>query len=138
MSTSVTNNRSRLLAALLAAALLVTGAAIGISVDRLWLRGAASHQRHGWKHHDPEHVMRWFRSKLSLSDDQATQIEAIIRDTRNSAHAAKQRIHPQLKALHEHAQKQILELLDAEQAAKYKKLIEHRKRHFRHMHKARH
>jgi|GEM_PF-3358362 len=138
MSTTVTNNRSRLLAALLAAALLVAGAAIGISVDRLWLRAAASHERHGWKHHDPEHVMRWFRSTLQLSDDQATKIEAIIRATRDSAHEAKQRIRPQLRALHEHAQTQILHLLDADQAAKYKKLIAHRKRHFRHMHKARH
>lgn len=138
MSTTVTNNKSRWLAAGLAVVLLVAGAAIGVSVDRLWVRGSSSPPDGHWQRHSPEQVMRWFRDKLDLTDEQATKIEAIFHDTRRRAHEATQHIRPQLRHIHMQAQKRVLELLEPDQAEQYKKLIEHKQRHFRHMHKPHH
>lgn len=138
MATTTAQGKPRALAAALAFALLLAGGVIGVSIDRLWVRSSTTQpKKHHWsKKHTPKHIVQRFRAKLDLTDEQAERIEAIITRIKAQMHEARLAFKPKMRAAHERAQKQILELLNEDQVVQYKKMIKDNKRH--HVHKRHH
>jgi len=130
--------KARLIAGSLVLVLLLAGAAIGVSVDRMWVRSAAQPDSPHWKHkkhRSVEHIVARFREQVNLTDDQAVKVSAIFKRTMKRAKALRMTIKPKFREAHQQAHKEILAILRGDQIAQYKKLIENKKRRMHHMHK---
>lgn len=117
--------RTRTTLTALALALLIFGAGVvvGAAVDRhLFPSYVTTGPGFG---HDQGHQLEAFRLHLSLSDEQAEEIGAIMKRTRAEAESIRAEERPRMEALHDRAQQAILEVLSDEQAEEYRKLMKH-------------
>lgn len=116
--------RRRLLAAGLAVALFGAGVGVGVFADRHLMPHGVIVQ-HGGLHTTPEEHLELFKSHLDLTDEQTAQIEAIMKRTRAEYESLRGEQAPRVHALHDRAQREILEVLSESQAAEYHRLIQH-------------
>ena len=127
--------RRKLPAIGLVLALLLVGAAMGVAVDRVWIRnhaptaeGAHSGPRPSMR---ADRIFSMFRERLNLSEDQATKVRAILLDVETFAHGIREGARPKMDAAMAAADEKIRVLLTDEQAILYDELIEERKRRIR-------
>tara|TARA_R110002073_G_scaffold241497_3_gene403404 strand:+ start:96466 stop:96921 length:456 start_codon:yes stop_codon:yes gene_type:complete len=126
--------RGKLSAIGLVLALLLVGAAVGVAVDRAWIRDqepiAAGHS-------GPPPSMRAdrifsiFKERLNLTEAQATEVRTILLDVETFAHGIREGARPKMDAAMAAADEKIRVLLTVEQATIYDELIEERKRRIR-------
>jgi DNA primase len=66
--------------------------------------------------------MAEMKSRLKLSDDQVTQLSAILDDTRAHFRAARQSIEPEMQKIRDEQQQRISEMLSPEQRTEWGKM----------------
>lgn len=115
------NGGKRWLALALVGAVLVSGVAIGILVDRMWLQtaGATEAPRHPHPNHGPERLLEHFRDRLDLTDEQASKIEAILEDAKAQAMQLHERVMPELMTIKTSSRDAIRAVLEPDQMAEY-------------------
>ena len=95
----------------------VTGAALD-SVYRLKARGVERHDGRGGQR-NKEKLFEEMKSDLGLTDQQATEIHAILEETRNEYRALREKCRPQYDAARAAARTRIRALLNPEQQQKF-------------------
>jgi Spy/CpxP family protein refolding chaperone len=95
----------------------VTGAALD-SVYRLRASGGERHERRGGQR-NKERLFEEMKSDLGLTDQQATEIRAIIEETRNEYRQLREKCRPQYDAARAAARARIRALLNPEQQQKF-------------------
>jgi Spy/CpxP family protein refolding chaperone len=115
--------RGRWHTALAVVSLLVIGAAVGVTADRLLHRRPAVHGgiTRAQMHADPMSVID---RELNLRPDQHAQVEAIIEARQGSIDHIWIEMHNTLRATVDSVVAEILPLLDADQAARFHALVE--------------
>ncbi len=113
--------KNRLIGIALAVALLVAGGIVGAVVDRNWVRSKpAAEQPSGkrvkgqGKRH--KRMLKRFRKRLGLSDDQVSAVSKILTESRGKMRQARKQ-----------ARQDIRKLLNPEQVQKYDKMLERRR-----------
>ncbi|HYG80654.1 MAG TPA: hypothetical protein VD861_09720 [Pyrinomonadaceae bacterium] len=96
----------------------VTGAALD-SVYRLRASGDERHDRRGGRRDKEERLFEEMKRDLSLTDQQATEIRAILDETRNEYRALREKCRPQYDAARAAARSRIRALLNPEQQQKF-------------------
>jgi len=100
----------------------ILGGATGVLLDgvyRLRASGNARPEMHNGNGHHAEEVIEHMKSDLNLSDDQVTQIRAILDQTRNDYRALRTEVRPRYDAVRQNARSKIRALLNAEQQRKF-------------------
>jgi hypothetical protein len=81
---------------------------------------------------NPEEFRKQFqaelKSRLKLSDEQFSKLDAIMDDTRREYRAARQTIEPEMRKIREEQQQKIGALLSPDQQAEWQKILEERAR----------
>jgi Spy/CpxP family protein refolding chaperone len=81
---------------------------------------------------NPEEFRKRFladmKTRLKLTDDQVTGLEAIMENTRMRFRATRDSIEPEMKKIREDQQLKISELLSPEQDKEWEKIVEERQR----------
>jgi Spy/CpxP family protein refolding chaperone len=95
----------------------VTGAALD-SVYRLKARGVERHEGRGGQR-NKERLFEEMKSDLGLTDQQATQIRAVLEETRNEYRQLREKCRPQFEATRSAARARIRALLNPEQQQKF-------------------
>ena len=121
-------------AAALGLALVIfgAGAIVGVVVDRHFVRGF-SHGEGPWPHSHAE-LLEAFRVHLDLTDEQTRTIADIMERTRAEAMKIHTQPSPEMRALHERAQAEVLEVLTPEQAEHYREIMKRHDPMLRHGH----
>ena len=108
----------------LALALFVTGAVVGAVMDRSWGRDtvAAESTTHrpsnpNWRHKRHQRMIKRFRKRLSLTDEQAAAVSKILTDSRSN-----------LRTIRNTARQDIKKLLNPSQVNIYEKMVKRRER----------
>ena len=101
--------------------IFVLGCATGAALDSAYRIRAAGHGRQG-KQDFFEHLQR----NLNLNDQQATQIRAIVSETRESYRQLRTEVNPQYDAIRQRARARIRALLTPEQQQKFDSMIAER------------
>jgi Spy/CpxP family protein refolding chaperone len=94
----------------------VTGAALD-SVYRLKARGVERHEGRGQR--NQERLFEEMKSDLGLTDQQATEIRAVLEETRNEYRQLREKCRPQFEAARSAARARIRALLNPEQQQKF-------------------
>lgn len=115
------NGSRRWLALALVATVLLSGVAIGILVDRMWLQTADATEARERKHakHGMDRMLEHFRERLDLTDEQATKIEAILDDAKTQAMQLHERVMPELMTIKTDSRDAIRDVLEPDQMADY-------------------
>jgi Spy/CpxP family protein refolding chaperone len=98
----------------------VLGAATGILVDgvyRLRASGNARLEMHGG--HQEEEAVEHMKSDLNLSNQQVTEVRAILDQTRNEFRSLRAEVRPRYDAVRQNARTKIRALLTPEQQQKF-------------------
>jgi Spy/CpxP family protein refolding chaperone len=122
--------RKHALALGLALLIFASGAVVGVVLAHTSLV-PFSGVRDPWDQPHAEHLEA-FREHLDLTDEQTAQVDAIMQRTRGEAEAIHAKQAPAMMELHQRAHREILALLDEEQAAEYQRMIDHYKRRAQH------
>lgn len=142
--TSTPSRSARLAALGLAVVFLVAGAAIGVSVDRLWIRGApssASDTRHPHKRHTIEDIVAHMRQRLALTDAQVRSLEPVVAELIREIEHLKGDHHRKAFEIHKRMQSKILAILEPDQANEYRRWVAEKMtklKHIRRLHDAGH
>jgi Spy/CpxP family protein refolding chaperone len=113
----------------LALAIFVAGGVVGVVVDRHLGPRHGPHGAAPWSRPHAEHLDE-FRRHFDLTDDQTQRVGEIMQRTRAAAEEIHARERPAMRALHERAHREILEVLTPDQAAEYQRMLDHHE----HMH----
>lgn len=126
MASTTTPRSARLLALGLAAIMMLAGAAIGVSVDRLWVRPAATRgpELHKKQPHTSASILAHMKRRLKLTDVQVTKLTPVVTALLDEVHGIRGHSKKQAVAAHQRAQKKILAILDSRQAAVYHRWVE--------------
>jgi hypothetical protein len=121
------NGGGRNLAAI-ASLLVILGAGVGVGVgiDRLWLRpaGAADARRvHRSDRQRTAEAVGRFRQQLSLSEEQAGKVQAVLEKSRADVNAIKSRVEPEIEAVRQRSRQEVEALLSAEQKVRYRQVV---------------
>jgi hypothetical protein len=81
---------------------------------------------------NPEEFRKKFladmKTRLKLTDDQVSKMDAILDDTRQRFRATRDSIEPEMKKIREDQQRRIAELFSPAQQAEWQKIVEERER----------
>lgn len=98
----------------------ILGGASGVLLDGVYrLRASGNARQEMHNNHHAEEVIEHMKSDLNLSDDQVTQVRAILDQTRNDYHALRAEVRPRYDAVRQNARVKIRALLNAEQQRKF-------------------
>jgi Spy/CpxP family protein refolding chaperone len=99
----------------------VLGAVTGASLDSLYRLRASGDARHerGNRRGDKEHVFEKMKSDLNLNEQQATEIRAIIDQSREEYRALRNEARPRFDEVRVRARARIRALLDPEQQQRF-------------------
>jgi hypothetical protein len=120
----MTTTTSRLVGMVSLVAILGAGVAVGIAVDRRWLRPAAEKRvevkapRLGDPGHDERKIAR-FQERLSLDPGQTEAVGRAIREMSSEVKAIRRKVAPEMKAVRERARTRIEAVLSPEQRTRY-------------------
>jgi hypothetical protein len=120
MTTS--SGRWRLVA--LCLVILLSGAALGAAGALYWFRGQAlrlAREPRGV----PAAIVARMRSRLALTDEQATRVEAVLRRRQERLLALRREVQPRVEAELDEAQREVAAELTPEQAAAWNARVEH-------------
>lgn len=122
------------------ALVFAAGVAAGVALDRTWLASgddragaeAAVEQREaerdddrGARDRDRERtVIERFSEELELTERQRTRIDTILAHFRDRMHEMWSEVRPRYRSLVDSARTRIIEVLDEEQARRYRELLE--------------
>lgn len=122
------------------ALVFAAGVAAGVALDRTWLASgddrarseAAAEQREaerdddrGDRGRDRERtVIERFSEELELTERQRTRIDTILAHFRDRMHEMWSEVRPRYRSLVDSARTRIIEVLDEEQARRYRELLE--------------
>jgi len=98
----------------------VLGCVTGASLDSLYRLKASNgerQERHGRR--DKENVFEKMKSDLNLTDQQATEVRAIIEQSREEYRALRNEVRPRYDAVRAGARARIRALLNAEQQQRF-------------------
>ncbi len=112
--------RTRLKIWLAVVGVFVLGCVTGASFDSLYRLRASNDERqekHG--RHGKEDLFESLKRDLDLSDDQATQIRAILDQTRNEYRALRAEVRPRYDSIRQTARARIRALLTPEQQQRF-------------------
>ena len=119
----MTSTNNRFTAVALIAILLGAGVAIGVGVDRVWLRSGSTRPADRRSPAPPfEMRVAQFRERLGLSDQQVAKIEAILDTASDEADAIHDRFEPEMKQVRERSRTALRAVLTPEQAAEYDRM----------------
>lgn len=114
--------KNKLIGIALVVALVVTGGLLGAVIDRTWVRDDAGagksvdHRRPGrGKRH--ERLMRRFRKRLKLTDEQAAAVSKILTESR-----------AKMRGMRKQAREDIKKVLNPDQLEKYERMLERRRK----------
>jgi Spy/CpxP family protein refolding chaperone len=120
--------RNQLTATAFAALLFCGGAAVGALGHRYYAATTVSAQ-------SPETVrhryMTEMQTRLKLTPEQVTRLEAILHDTRAKTRAVRETYHPQMLKLKQEHIERVKSILTAEQIPAYQKLVAEREQRAR-------
>jgi Spy/CpxP family protein refolding chaperone len=133
---SVARFRKHALAAGLALLIFASGVVVGVALGHTSF-APFSDARDPWDRPHAEHLEA-FRDHLDLTDEQTARVDEIMQRTRIEAEAIHAEKAPAMTELHERAHREILELLDEEQAVEYKRMIDHYMRRMQEEHRTLH
>jgi Spy/CpxP family protein refolding chaperone len=125
----MTSMKSRLIAIGLALAILATGAAAGIAVDRWMGRPEVAQGRDRTRSPSVDRQLARFRKRLDLTDAQSEAIRAILERTKTEMDAIDAEVQPRVRGVRDRSRGEILQVLEPEQRTKYEDMIERSKRH---------
>ena len=115
--------------ALSMALVFVCGGVVGAFAHRLYMISAVSANV---SPRNPEEFRRKFladmKTRLKLSDDQVSKMDAIMDGTRQKFRATRNSIDPEMKKIREDQEREIGELLSPDQHAEWQKITEERAR----------
>ena len=98
----------------------ILGGATGVLLDGVYrMRASGNARPEMHNNHHAEEVIEHMKSDLNLSDDQVTQVRAILDQTRNDYHALRAEVRPRYDAVRQNARVKIRALLNAEQQRKF-------------------
>ena len=108
---------TRLKISLVLLGVFVLGGVTGASLDRVYLfRGSYAHQgKRGGRGDKEDRIFQSMRRDLNLTEQQATQIRAILDETRNGYRALRAEVRPRYDAVRQQARTRIRALLTPEQ-----------------------
>ena len=96
------------------------GCVTGISLDSVYrLRAGGEREMRGQKRGDKEEVFERMKRDLDLNEQQATQIRAILDQTRNDYRQLRAEVRPRYDAVRQNARTKIRALLTPEQQQKF-------------------
>ena len=110
----------RWMALAIAAALLGTGLAAGVAVDRLLLGG--DQERRG-RPRGPEDLLERYRERLDLDDEQARAVGEILRRRWGEAQEVARRFEPEMDAIRQRANDEVRALLRPEQQPAFDEIV---------------
>jgi len=106
------------------------GAAAGVALDRTWLApdagGAAAADEGREEDGEPRErtVIERFSEELELTRSQRTRIDTILAHFRDRMHEMWSEVRPRYESMVDSARTRIIEVLDEEQARRYRELLE--------------
>ena len=112
--------KTKLVGIALVLALVVTGGVLGVVVDRTWIRSddasgkSVDRRRRGNRH---DRMMRRFRRRLQLTDEQAAAIDKLLRDSRAKVRVVR-------KQAREQTRHGIKNVLKPDQLQKYDRMLQ--------------
>jgi hypothetical protein len=124
----MTTLSSRIVGGLTLLAILGAGVAVGITLDRRWLRPTSERRvevkapRLGEPGHD-ERKIAHFEKRLSLDAKQVEVVGAALRDMTSEIKALRKKIAPETKAVRDRAQARIEAVLSPEQRVRYAEML---------------
>ncbi|MBN1585927.1 MAG: periplasmic heavy metal sensor [Candidatus Omnitrophica bacterium] len=107
-------------------AILIVVFLLGLSLG--WVGGKNQSMSHK-KWHDPQQRLEHFSRALNLNEQQATQLQTILNSKREQFRGLREQMKPQMEALREKTNVEILSMLNPEQQEKYKALEAARQDH---------
>ncbi|HEY0098888.1 MAG TPA: hypothetical protein VGB76_08030 [Pyrinomonadaceae bacterium] len=123
MTTSPAQERrgsARLKILLVLLGVFILGGVTGASLDSLYrLRGRSHEGRQGRGHRGRDDMFEKMRRDLNLSEQQATEIRAILDQTRNDYRALRTEVRPRYDAVRQQARTRIRALLTPEQQKRF-------------------
>ncbi|MFH1809973.1 MAG: hypothetical protein ABIJ09_14605 [Pseudomonadota bacterium] len=119
----ISDRNVRFLAVLSMVAVFVAGIAVGLVADRL-LEGSRGGHRPPPPGPPLEHLLERFSGELDLKASQQQAIQEILQQGRVQAEQILGRARPELDATRKGMEERIIALLDPEQAAKYREMLE--------------
>jgi Spy/CpxP family protein refolding chaperone len=112
--------KTRLKIWLVVVGVFLLGGITGASLDSLYRMRASSNERQeGRRHGGKEDVFERMKSDLNLSEQQATEIRAILDQTRNEYRQLRTEVRPRYDAVRQNARTKIRALLTPEQQQKF-------------------
>ncbi|MDT4966046.1 MAG: hypothetical protein QOJ64_783 [Acidobacteriota bacterium] len=99
--------------------IFVLGGVTGAALDSVYRLRATSTQRQAVRRHETEEMFERMKSDLNLTDSQATDIRAILEQTRNEYRAIRAEGRPRYEAVRQNARTRIRALLNAAQQQKF-------------------
>lgn len=121
------NGKSKAWALALLVGVLILGAVAGVGVDRLLIgqpgAAVASSRARGERDRRQGHL-DWLAAELELTDEQRTQVEAIVERNRQEMAALWHEMQPRFEELKSQARAETRALLNEEQLAAYERLLQ--------------
>lgn len=111
--------KTRLKIWLVVLGIFVLGGVTGAALDSVYRLRASSTQRQAARRHDNEEIFERMKSDLNLTDSQATDIRAILEQTRNEYRAIRAEGRPRYEAVRQSARTRIRALLNPDQQQKF-------------------
>ncbi|HEV7377060.1 MAG TPA: hypothetical protein VGN95_20250 [Pyrinomonadaceae bacterium] len=111
--------KTRLKIWLVVVGVFLLGGITGASLDSLYRMRASSNERSTRERRSKEEVFERMKSDLSLSEQQATEIRAILDQTRNEYRQLRTEVRPRYDTVRQNARTKIRALLTPEQQQKF-------------------
>ena len=118
--------KTRLKIWLVVVGVFLLGGITGAALDSLYRLRASGNGRAEMRRRDKEDIFERMKSDLNLNDQQATEIRAILEQTRNDYRQLRAEVRPRYDAVRQNARTKIRALLTPEQQQKFDaKVAEH-------------
>jgi Spy/CpxP family protein refolding chaperone len=114
--------------ALYMALVFLCGGVVGAFAFRLYTVSGVSANAPRNPEEFRKRYMADMKARLSLSDDQAAKLSAIMDDTRMRFRATRDSIEPEMQKIREDQRQRISEMLSPSQLAEWRKMVEERRR----------
>jgi hypothetical protein len=102
------------------------GGVLGVFGDRLYSASSVSAKREKNSEEFRKRVIADYRSRLHLSDDQVTRLNAIMDETRARVEETRQKLHPTYQKIRAEQNEKIRQLLSSDQQAEFDKMHKER------------